>query len=457
MAARRKKIPKQEVLSEVPETRGYQNWPVNFMSSLFDQRPMFNIWQADLMRVDHQVAFAHAVSNGPLMTAKVVVDSPRADVKKFAQTQWQRIWDTSATKIMRTKAYGVLAGEIMYKQTKEGVEFDYLLERHPRDTRPLVKNGRMVALRVYNCGGRLQVTNNDAKGVILKPHKAFWFTYAAEFGSRYGRPLYEKAYDPWYEKRMQGGAIPLRKLRMIKDAWIGDVFRIPMAEPLIKPDGTEFSFRDVARELQDLRMSGGGLTLPSDRDQYGNFKVDYTPPTNISGATQIMDWIHDLDWDIFDAFGTPKEVIEASESGSGYSGRQLPFEAFLAIRDEELKDAARQIKREILQKLVGFRFGYDAAQEFDLIPQSLVEAWREQQNSEGGEDSSRSGAPEPKQKIPGQPADNTQEQPGEQQQLKAQQFSAEEAVGQGALDAFEIVKAAKIAIRKRTRNRKATI
>lgn len=467
---KKKKLDKEEVVSEKPQTSGYQSWPMNYLSSTFEQRPLFNIFQADLMRVDHQVAFGHAVSNGPLMTAKVIVDAPRPDVKQFVTDQWERFWHDSAGLIMRNKAYGFIAGEIMYKESKEGIEFDRLLDRHPRDTRPLIKKGQMVGLRVYNCGGTT-TTNQNASAINLRPHKAFWFSYGSEFGSRWGKPLYEKAYDPWYEKRMQGGAIPLRRLRMIKDAWIGDVFRVPFAEPLRKPDGTEFSFRDVAREMQDLRMSGGGMVLPSDKDGEGNYKVDYTPPSAVAGATQIMEWVDALDWDIWDAFYIPKEVIEAAETGSGYSGRQLPFEAFLTVRDEEFKDIVRQAKPQIMERLVAMRFGADAAREFDIKPQSMVEEFRKQQNSES-EDKGKRGEP---QDPAAQAEDEQNKQPswmnqprmngnGKPKPKQPAQFSTEndlhsdeiaaELVGAGILDAADLVKAARSELKRRRKVKK---
>jgi hypothetical protein len=86
-----------------------------------------------------------------------------------------------------------------------------------------------------------------------------------------------------------------------------------------------------------------------------------------------MEWIHDLDWDIFDGLFIPREIVEAAASGSGYSGRSIPFMAYVSIRDVEFKDNVRQINDQILKPLVIMNMGRKAAASYEIEPVPLLD------------------------------------------------------------------------------------
>ena len=60
----------------------------------------------------------------------------------------------------------------------------------------------------------------------LAPH-ALVVTFDAECANPYGCALLARAYPAWWEKWMPGGAKRTLRLRMIKDAYIGDIFWYP--------------------------------------------------------------------------------------------------------------------------------------------------------------------------------------------------------------------------------------
>ena len=120
--------------------------------------------------------------------------------------------------------------------------------------------------------------------------------------------LLARAYPAWFEKWMPGGAKRTLRLRMIKDAYIGDIFWYPPDRKFEMADGREISFRDLAREIVESRHSGGALTLPLIYDSAGNKLVDYTPPQGVAGYTQIFRWKQDLDLEIWKALEVPPEI-----------------------------------------------------------------------------------------------------------------------------------------------------
>lgn len=353
-------------------TAGYEN-AIGFAYMQPRKLPLWSLYMADWMRMDHQVWFGLCVSNAPLMTAKVKVEGPHKQVNAFVQEQWERIWRTSAPKILRTKTYGFCGYEAIYRHEGDHWEFDYLLDRHPRDVKPLIDTTtkKLVGVSVMQSGaGGLR---GPAK--MLHP-KGVWLTYAAEFGQHFGRALLERAYPAWHDKVCAGGAYDMRRLRCMKDAWLGDRFRYPL-EDVILPDGTKLSARDVARQISENRTSGAAMALPSTRDEQGQYKWDYEPPYVIAGENQAQLWIENLDDDIFDGLLLPKEVVEAATTGSGFSGRSIPMLAFLSTRDVEFASYVEDIDCQIIAPLVRLRFG-KGADDYDIKPIPLAETFGEQ-------------------------------------------------------------------------------
>lgn len=344
-----------------------------------DELPPFNLQIAERMQFDPQVRIGLGVRNGLLMHAQAEVIGPRQQENDWVSDQWRRIWGSSAHQLLRTKLYGYLPFEVMYRQYIGGrfdgsVCFDRLLARHPRDARPLVRESGIV-------GFKLKTTQQREVGV-LSP-KALVTTFDAQFGNSYGCSLLQRAYPAWFEKWMDGGAKKTLRLRMIKDAYIGDIFWYPPDKQVQLPNGQAVSWRDIAREMLEARTSGGAMTLPLMFDADGNKLMDYTPPQDVGGATPIFDWKRDIDQEIWKALEVPPEVIEASARGSGFSGRSIPLLIALSAVQMELAELVRCVDRDILRPVAHLNFGREP--QYEIRAHSLVETFAQQL------DSSRSG------------------------------------------------------------------
>lgn len=351
---------------------------VFLLPSLVDRIPPFSIFAAEMMERDPQVGFAAKISNGPLYHAQIVVDADSPEVGEFVAAQWSKLWTNHAAAIMRAKQFGYAAFQACYALGASGLwEFDKLNDFHPRDVRCLTVGGQKVGLRV-KAGLRDQANQTpDLWGAA-----AAWFVFNREYGGWYGRPLFERAYPVWWEKRSRGGAVDLRRLRMQKDAWIGDVVRFP---PGVSTDsnGTKVSNRDFAFQLIELRSSGGGVAIPNERDAQGNPKWDYQPASgSTSGPAPVLEYCAGLDTDIFRAFEIPSEVVEAAQTGSGFSGRTIPFIAFLTGADQQFAEHVADGNRDILQPLVGVNFpGHE--NRYQIKPRPLLETIGEQMGAMG--------------------------------------------------------------------------
>ncbi|MCA9271344.1 MAG: hypothetical protein KDA41_22830 [Planctomycetales bacterium] len=360
---------KQRLLGKRPLTADHRPPPTPAMAMRADEIPDFDLNTAELMRYDPQVRIGLGVRNGVLMQAQVDVIGPNAHENGWVQDQWNRIWSSSAHELLKAKLFGFLPCEVMYRQMQGGaydgaVGFDRLEPRYPRDARPLTADGRVAGFSLKLRSGRV------AK--VLAP-KGLVATFDAEFGNPFGRALLERAYPSWHEKWMAGGAKKLLRLRMVKDAYIGDVFWYPPDTEIQLADGRTLLWRDLAREIIDARSSGGAMTLPLLLDASGNKLLDYTPPQGVEGHTQMFQWKRDVDMDIWKALEVPPEVIEAFQRGSGYSGRAIPLMICLAAVQVELAELVRCIDRDILRPVAHLNFG--RAPQYELRPRSLLETF----------------------------------------------------------------------------------
>ena len=337
----------------------------------WEERPIFTLTTAELMEYDPKITIALAIRNGMLKQGDVKVTGHPV-VAKFVREQWDKLWGDHGSQIMRTKIYGHSGFEVLYKTESEQTVVSGLRDFHPRDCRPLTADGKIVGIsvrnnRAKNDGGLSSAANKEA---IWAP-KALWLTFKARHNQKFGESLLEHCYAPWWEKWMRGGAVKMRQLRMQKDAWIGDIIKYPSNKVLQGPNGERISYRDMARELVELRASGGVMGIPSDTDIAGKPLFDYLPPQHIDGATMMFDYIKQLDDEIVEGCEVAKEVVVAAETGSGFSGRSIPFIGTLSVLQEEFDGYVREINRMVIGPLVRLNFGKDA--EYKLAAVSLIE------------------------------------------------------------------------------------
>lgn len=331
---------------------------------LVNNLPPFHLRTGRLMmRSDPIVNFALNVRNAALMVAEVEITAKNEAVRKWVQKQWDTLWDKHRNKILATKAWGFQPLQLVFKYGSTGLpDIDDVKDFAPEDCRAQELGGKV-------CGFKIK----DRK--VFQP-QALWMTFNAEYGSPYGTGCLRRQYPPWYEKWTNHGSKKLGQLRMIKDAYIGDIWWYPKDQIVEIPlsDGTtaRMAWRDLVRELGENRLSGNAVYVPTVYDDKGNKLLDYTPPQAIPGASQVFDWEDRHNSDILRGADVPLEVIEASETGSGYSGRSIPFMVVLSVCTGELTEYVQAIDV-VLRQVAWLIWGGDP--EFEIKPKSLVESF----------------------------------------------------------------------------------
>ena len=357
-----------------------------------DDFPPFNLHVAELMRFDPQVRVGLGARNGLLMSAQVEVNGPREEINAWVHEQWDHIWCQCAHQLVRAKLYGFQPFEVFFRRTP--VERNsFRSEKAARNSfrsqdATNEKNGMNSVLQIAELRDRpvaqtrLLVRDDRPVGFVLKEGdterrflapRALVVTFDADHSRPYGCALLARAYPAWFEKWMRGGAKETLRLRMMKDAYVGDIFWYPADRKVTLPTGQEVSWRDLAREITELRQSGGALALPLIKDRDGGKALDYSPPTPVYGHTQIFQWKRDLDLDIWKALEIPPEIIQAASTGSGFSGRWIPFVVALSAVQTELAEIIRCVDRDLLRPLSQLNFG--AAASYEIRAKSLVETY----------------------------------------------------------------------------------
>lgn len=333
----------------------------------------FSLGVIEAMQFDPQVRIGIGARNGLLSLANVAIESRNERVVDYVSRLWRSVWNTSAKLLLRAKLYGFTPLFVELRSTRVNsatseIEIVRIVDAPIHKSRLLMKAGQIVGFSLPRDNTRIN---------ILAPN-ALVCTFDADADHSYGCSLLERAYGAWLEKWTEGGVKDTLRLRMVKDAYIGDIFWYPPDRQAQLPNGQSVSWRDLARELANHRASGGALALPLLYDHEGRRLVDYTPPQDVTGATHIFEWKRDIDREIWKALEIPPEILEASGTGSGYSGRSIPFMVALASVQQEFDEIVRCVDRDLLRPLVTLQFG--VGESYSIRSQSLVETYSNRAN-----------------------------------------------------------------------------
>lgn len=351
---------KKTIVNADPTAGTYR--PSRFFSTdvLIKDLPMYTVFAGKMMLdSDPLIQYALNVRNAALSVAEVEITARRPDVKAWLESQWHTIWEVNGSKVRKTKQWGYAGLQPTFRTNPRTglIEIEDLKDFAPEDVRALESEGKV-------CGFRL-------KGQPLMGPFALWLSFNTEYGSPYGKGLLRRMYGPWYLKWMTHGVEDLIKLRMIKDAYIGDIFWYAENQMAELPDGTQVSFRDLYRQISEKRLSGGAMVLPKVVDDKGHELTGYTPPQTVGGASDVFIWADRTDEAIFRGSDIPLEVVKAQENG-GFSGRSIPFMTLLGVCNQEFADYVQPIER-YLKMMAWLNWGAD--QEFEIKPKSLVESF----------------------------------------------------------------------------------
>ncbi len=382
--------------------------------TILDELPFFRLQTARLMLCDPVIRIGLTCRNAALSAGQIQVECKNAKAREWIGKQWQYLWNHHRTALLRAKIFGHAGLQLELKRNRENGTIDIcgLKEFAPEDVRPLSYGGRVAAFRVRSSNG----------SPVLLPPRGVWLSFPDDAGQPGGSSILKRAYSPWWEKHMPAGAVKTRQLRLIKDAYIGDVLQFPYGESVDDENGNPIPWRDIVRSISEARLAGATIVIPRKMDAEGNDQITYTPPQDTGTPTGIYQWVDDLDRDMWRGLDVFEEVIQAADTGSGFSGRSIPLTMFLAGCGEELVQIVQCLDEFAFAPLVYWNFGPNVEYDITVVP--LVKTFAQDMGGSpmggeamGGQASSRP----PGRNPPGQqPPPPQQGQPARPQPLKPQ-------------------------------------
>ncbi len=311
-------------------------------------------------------------------------------IGRFVKEQAEKFWDKGVPHVQDGYEYGWIGGEHVY--TNDGVmKWDSVKTFAPQDTFLLTRDNVAVGIRVNNVDEATRPVDLWLAGKSV-PAKGMWYAHNPRYNSFYGQSQLMGSWRPWRRAAWKDGAETVLDLACYR--WgIGPIIGRYPDEDLQGPNpgpgnttadsqGNQRRFaRDIMRQIVEQSKSGSAIGLPSTRDKDGNYKWDIDAPTaTITGLNNLIEYIIHLYDQIYIGIGVPPELIQAAETGSGYSGRRIPRDAFLS-QQQQLADAILQMFiDQVLRPLVRWNFGDGI--KFNLMVKSLIKTQDKETNQQ---------------------------------------------------------------------------
>lgn len=372
-------------------TRGYAasgnaHW-WGYQSAVLDGKPIFTWFDIPRMLRDPQVQFGLRMLRAPFQQVKWTVKADTDRVARFVDATLKRFWRRSLPIVLdRYFKWGYCPAGIEYKTDNDRVKFDRLRVIEPMDAQLQVRTAD-------NTFAGFNVKNGTVDGRVCAPH-AFWFAGQGEIERYYDRPRISGAFEPWLEKNTRNGAVHARRLYHWKHATRGARLYHPtgMTTVQLANGGTqEVSYDNVATEIIEKLESGGSIRFPNTPNPGDPAKYEWEL---IEGESHPdggghLEYISALDNEIMIGLGIPPEVLEAADTGSGWSGRMIPAMAYYGSCDELSGMMLEAADNMVIRPLVDLNYGKQRRYEVELKPLA------ETAFSEGKSDGKSAAAPPP--------------------------------------------------------------
>jgi hypothetical protein len=332
--------------------------------------PPFTSYYIDHMLRDTRIRFGLWMIKGPLLSRSrfYIKDSDSrpgkpSPLKQHLINAITRFWRNGAEKSLSAIEWGFSGAEVLYSVKDDLISYDSLRLFNARDVRVVTKAGIKTGVVLRNVPGR--------KGrIYLGGPKSFWHVHQREINQWYGESRLFPAFPEWIELHADGGARDVRRLYYAKYAYNGDTLYYPVGST---PDenGNPIPNQDIARDIMAKRKTGGIVAIPNTVDPETGQREWELVPGGQGGSTNVLDYPQFLRREMFDGMGIPNEVVEAAMTGSGFSGRAVPQDAFYGSLQSMSTWLINDFDEQILRPSHTLN-GFGSNPEYEIIPFGLL-------------------------------------------------------------------------------------
>lgn len=291
--------------------------------------------------------------------------SENQDVADFVLSTMIKLWHYCMPKMQDVGyPYGWAPGEHVYAEIEGKLCWSYMRDFHPHDAYMLTSGFKPVGIRVKGVRDKGDVDLWLASNSV--PAKAAWYAHRARHGSFYGRSQLLGAWRPWRRLGWRDGVEQVIDAAIYRGGYSGPIVKHPMESSKTAREGVPATSdgrrdaRDVARQIVEHLKAGAGLTMSSahyPQSQGGGPKWEVIWPESVMDVTPLVKAANYMEDQIFYGTGVPPELIRASGTGSGYSGRNIPREAFLGAQQRVADAFVNMFVDQVIRPLVLTNFG----------------------------------------------------------------------------------------------------
>lgn len=351
-------------------------------------------------------------------------------VSQFVLMHCDRFWQRGVPLIQNGGyPYGWSAGEHIYKESNGYLTWSHMKDFHPNDSFILTIKYHPIGVRIKNIREKQPVDLWFATNNI--PAKGSWYAHRPRFNQFYGRSQLLGGWRPWRRLGWRDAVEQVIDAAIYRAGYQGPIVHHPQEDsqtaqtgvPATRTDASGHprrSARDVARQMVEWAKAGAGFTVPSTMYPQAmgggpKWKIEF--PDHVMDVRPLIEAARYLEDQIMLGIGVPPELVRASGTGSGYSGRSIPREAFLDGQQKVADALLSMFVEQVLRPLVMWNFGdvpfnvecksllqtqaddkmglgAGEQQPDDLKrSQAMKDVWAKRKLNQGGGDSGQSGAP----------------------------------------------------------------
>jgi hypothetical protein len=384
----------EELLTQGPLTSGYRaTLPLWALYSSSEMPQIYLYRDIELMLIHPIVRNVLEYYKGGISMVEFEGSAETPEVEEFVLEQGARYWDRGIVKLQGGYEYGWMGCECLYTDDEGPLRWDDFVQFSPRDVFLLTQDYEPVGVRVKQVRSKGQVDLWLGNETI--PGKAIWYAHNPRYNSFYGQSQLMGAWRPWRRLAWKDAAETVVDTGVYRFAYAGPVVRYPEEDLQVAASNIPATSldsqgrprryaRDLARQIAEWLKAGAGVGMPSTKyavEMGGGDKWAMELPKSTLDVQGLIAYVQYLSDQISYGIGVPPELLDSGETGSGYSGRAIPMEAFLAGQQRIADNLLNLFIRNVLKPLVRWNFG---PVKWDLKLRPLLETKRKAQAGESG-------------------------------------------------------------------------
>jgi hypothetical protein len=319
-------------------------------------------------------------------------------VAQFVMALCDRYWQRGVPLIQEgAYPYGWGPGEHIYKEVNGMLVWSHLKSFHPNDAHILHLKWQPVGVRIKNIKDKEPVDLWLGDDKI--PSKAAWYPHRPRFNQLYGRSQLTGAWRPWRRLGWRDAVEQVIDAAVYRAGYRGPLIKFPPGHsaptatqgiPATTRDGGGLprrENRDVARQTGEYAKAGATMALSSEVYPNSNtpkWSVEW--PDHVMDVRPLIEAARYLEDQIMLGIGVPPELVKAGGTGSGYSGRSIPREAFLDGQQKVADALLQNFIEQVVRPLVLWNFG-DIP--FEVSCKSLLHSQTMAAQGEGGDNTGK--------------------------------------------------------------------